>query len=427
MMFSAKCNYPKLKTNLRLTVNRLKLLEKKKTELALKSRKEIADYIQAGKEDRARIRVEHVVREDYMVEGMEILEMFCDMLLARFGIIERVNAMDPSIEEAVASIIWTEPRLSADIPELLIISKNLMARYGKEYHAACKANTLNVVNDKLMRKLSIYSPPKMLVENYMVEIAKSFNVAFQPDPLLLLGEDGGVPLDDLIGLGVDYKLPPPNGGSGGHGYPPPGGNSGGYPPPSGGYPPPGGSGGGGMAYPAGSPASASGSGPFSPVGGVAVLPTNPPGPSGASAYPYNQGFTSPGVGQAPPVPSMAPVGSIPGQPGQPAQGGFNIPPENGGHPAGPTQSVTSPPTYSEKSHPPNYSSLNVRNNLSSEPDGDIPSLPEIPGDGLNLPSVPSSANPGASPRAPGAGDPTTPGDIDFDDLAARFEKLKKKK
>ena len=41
-MFSSGPNYNKLKTNLRLAINRLKLLEKKKTEMALKSRKEIA-------------------------------------------------------------------------------------------------------------------------------------------------------------------------------------------------------------------------------------------------------------------------------------------------------------------------------------------------------------------------------------------------
>ena len=62
---------------------RLKLLEKKKTELALKSRKEIADYVSSGKTERAKIRVEHIIREDYLVEAMEILEMYCDLLLAR--------------------------------------------------------------------------------------------------------------------------------------------------------------------------------------------------------------------------------------------------------------------------------------------------------------------------------------------------------
>ena len=79
----------KLKTNLRLSINRLKLLEKKKTELALKSRKEIADYIAQGKAERAKIRVEHIIREDYLVEAMELIEMFCDLLLARFGLIQQ--------------------------------------------------------------------------------------------------------------------------------------------------------------------------------------------------------------------------------------------------------------------------------------------------------------------------------------------------
>ena len=41
-------------------------------ELSLKSRKEIADYIAANKADRARIRVEHIIREDNFVEAMEM-------------------------------------------------------------------------------------------------------------------------------------------------------------------------------------------------------------------------------------------------------------------------------------------------------------------------------------------------------------------
>lgn len=92
-MFSSAPNYNKLKTNLRLACNRLKLLEKKKTETNQKARKEIAgifcafsklllhfdnalvillfllftilpDFISIGKPDRARIRVESIIRED---------------------------------------------------------------------------------------------------------------------------------------------------------------------------------------------------------------------------------------------------------------------------------------------------------------------------------------------------------------------------
>ena len=87
-MFGNNVRYQKLTTNLRLAVNRLKLLEKKKTELAVKARKEIADYLSAGKTERAKIRVEHIIREDYMVEAMELIEMYCDLLVARMGLLQ---------------------------------------------------------------------------------------------------------------------------------------------------------------------------------------------------------------------------------------------------------------------------------------------------------------------------------------------------
>jgi vacuolar protein sorting-associated protein IST1 len=90
-MFSSGPNYVKLKTHLRLAINRLKLLEKKKTELAQKARKEIADYIAAGKSERAKIRVEQIIREDYLVEAMEIVEMYCDLILARFGLVQQMK------------------------------------------------------------------------------------------------------------------------------------------------------------------------------------------------------------------------------------------------------------------------------------------------------------------------------------------------
>lgn len=61
-MFSSGPNYTKLKTHLRLAMNRLKLSEKKKSELTQKSRREIADFIQAGKTERAKIRVEQIIR-----------------------------------------------------------------------------------------------------------------------------------------------------------------------------------------------------------------------------------------------------------------------------------------------------------------------------------------------------------------------------
>ena len=158
------------------------MLEKKKTEMALKSRKEIADYIQGGKPERAKIRVEHIIREDYLVEAMEIVEMFCDLLLARFGLIQQMKNLDDGLAEAISSLIWVAPRLQADIQELKIVSDQLVAKYGKPYALACRENAVGTVSEKLMHKMSVQAPPKLTVEKYLIEIAKYYNVDYQPDP-----------------------------------------------------------------------------------------------------------------------------------------------------------------------------------------------------------------------------------------------------
>ena len=64
------------------------------------------------------LQVEHIVREDYLVEAMEVIELYCDLLLARFGMLEQMMYCEESIAEAVATLIWVTPRLSADCQEL---------------------------------------------------------------------------------------------------------------------------------------------------------------------------------------------------------------------------------------------------------------------------------------------------------------------
>uniref|UniRef100_A0A2K6B4R2 IST1 homolog n=1 Tax=Macaca nemestrina TaxID=9545 RepID=A0A2K6B4R2_MACNE len=176
----------RLRVNLRLVINRLKLLEKKKTELAQKARKEIADYLAAGKDERARIRVEHIIREDYLVEAMEILELYCDLLLARFGLIQSMKELDSGLAESVSTLIWAAPRLQSEVAELKIVADQLCAKYSKEYGKLCRTNQIGTVNDRLMHKLSVEAPPKILVERYLIEIAKNYNVPYEPDSVVMV-------------------------------------------------------------------------------------------------------------------------------------------------------------------------------------------------------------------------------------------------
>ncbi|XP_017671657.1 PREDICTED: IST1 homolog isoform X2 [Lepidothrix coronata] len=185
MMLGSGFKAERLRVNLRLVINRLKLLEKKKTELAQKARKEIADYLAAGKDERARIRVEHIIREDYLVEAMEILELYCDLLLARFGLIQSMKELDSGLAEAVSTLIWAAPRLQSEVAELKIVADQLCAKYSKEYGKLCRTNQIGTVNDRLMHKLSVEAPPKILVERYLIEIAKNYNVPYEPDSVVM--------------------------------------------------------------------------------------------------------------------------------------------------------------------------------------------------------------------------------------------------
>lgn len=178
-------DYPKLKTNLNLIMHRLKLVEKKKMELNQKARKTIGDFLHAGKVDRARIRVEQIIREDYIVEAMDLIESYCDFLLSRFGQIQASEVVDEGLAAAVSSLIWVSPFFDNDVPELKVIADQLGRRYGKQYVLAVKDNQLKTVNETLMKKMSVQVPPKVLVEKYLVEIAKDQKIDYKPDPRIL--------------------------------------------------------------------------------------------------------------------------------------------------------------------------------------------------------------------------------------------------
>lgn len=93
--------------------------------------------------------------------------------------------MDQGLQEALATIMWSTPRLQAEVPEFKVVSKHLNSKYGKDWAQKCLSNADHHVNEKVMLRLGVQAPPKALVERYMVEIAKSYKVEFLPDASVL--------------------------------------------------------------------------------------------------------------------------------------------------------------------------------------------------------------------------------------------------
>nr|NP_001261486.1 Ist1, isoform E [Drosophila melanogaster]AGB94181.1 Ist1, isoform E [Drosophila melanogaster] len=384
-MFSSGPNYNKLKTNLRLALNRLKLLEKKKAELTQKSRKEIADYLATGKTERARIRVEHIIREDYLVEAMEMVEMYCDLLLARFGLITQMKELDTGIAEPVASLVWVCPRLQSDIAELKIISDIFVTKYGPQFAEQSRTATgEHYVSEKLMHKLTLQAPPKLLVENYLIAIAKNYNIEYEPDPQVMQEDQPQQP--HLIDLSDRNNL---SGGGGAGG--------GGAAPPQMGF----------IGYPA--------------------MPALPDMPMPPSAKPFNYppfgGGGGGGGGGAP-----AGAYALPHPVQAPPPFAYNIPPNQP-----PTHAVLPAKCAEEKDLNTNFIDREANNtDGSGSPDENIllppgnPTLPSAP-PALDFPSLPNVPN--DLPDIPGAGaeKKNDEDEIDFDDLSRRFENLKKRK
>jgi hypothetical protein len=76
--------------------------------------------------------VEHVIREMNLWAAYEILELFCEFILARVPILESEKECPRELREAIASIIFAAPRCS-EVPDLLQIKNLFGTKYGKEF------------------------------------------------------------------------------------------------------------------------------------------------------------------------------------------------------------------------------------------------------------------------------------------------------
>ncbi|KAF7302637.1 hypothetical protein HMN09_00898200 [Mycena chlorophos] len=171
-------NGPKAKVQLRLSVQRLRTLQQKKEAQAKAARRDIASLLERGKVETARIKTESVINEDIHVELLELLELYCELLLARFGLLEQTaREPDPGIAEAVASVIHGAPR--TELKELHVLRDILMHKYGREFSVAVMEDR-KLVSDRVLRKLVNDMPSEALVDAYLYEIAKGYGVDWTP-------------------------------------------------------------------------------------------------------------------------------------------------------------------------------------------------------------------------------------------------------
>lgn len=169
---------------------------KNKRENHLKQlKRELAQLLESGQDQTARIRVEHVVREEKTIAAYDLIDIYCELIVARLPIIESQKNCPIDLKEAVTSVVFATPRC-ADIPELQDVRKHFTAKYGKEFvNAALELRPDCGVSRMLVEKLSANAPDGQTKLKILTAIAEEHNVEWDPKSF---GEKESKPYDDLL-------------------------------------------------------------------------------------------------------------------------------------------------------------------------------------------------------------------------------------
>lgn len=161
-----------------MAVHRINLANNKKTTQVKHAKREIADLLGIHKDEKARIKVEHIIREDFTIEGYEILELLCELMHERIRQITNAKECPDELREAASSLIWAAHNV--DIDELREVANQLTKKFGSKFSKAALNNENNVVNDRLFQKLSYRPPSAYLVIKYLEEIARTYDIDWEP-------------------------------------------------------------------------------------------------------------------------------------------------------------------------------------------------------------------------------------------------------
>ncbi|KAK9697209.1 hypothetical protein RND81_08G021500 [Saponaria officinalis] len=171
----------KCKTALNLAKSRIKLMKNKKDSQLRQMRREVSQLLQNRQDQTARIRVEHVVREEKMLAAYEMIEIYCELIVARLPIIESQKNCPLDLKEAITSLIFAEPRCG-DIPELQDIRKHFTAKYGKDFStAAIELHPACGVSRILVEKLSVKAPDGPEKVKILKGIAEEYSIQWEPN------------------------------------------------------------------------------------------------------------------------------------------------------------------------------------------------------------------------------------------------------
>ena len=129
--------------------------------------------------DKARIRIESVIRKQREMAAEEILELMVDLLLERISLISSEKTMPADISETVQTVVWASSRTQID--ELKAVKEQLLLRYGPQIAKEQKGGGRRV-NANVESRLVSAPPTEAEKLAEFESIAKEYEVRWWPPP-----------------------------------------------------------------------------------------------------------------------------------------------------------------------------------------------------------------------------------------------------
>ncbi|XP_058768773.1 uncharacterized protein LOC131642546 [Vicia villosa] len=170
----------KFKPTVNLAISRLAVLKNQRNVRLRQNRSDVLQLLQLpDHHKRALLRVEHVIKEQNMLDVYDEIEGYLNLLIERIHLIAQERECPDELQEAASGILFAASRCG-DFPEIQEIRAILTSRFGKEFASrAIELRNNCKVSLKIVTKLSTRMPSLESRMKVLKEIASENNITLQ--------------------------------------------------------------------------------------------------------------------------------------------------------------------------------------------------------------------------------------------------------
>ncbi|KAJ1297887.1 hypothetical protein BS78_01G412300 [Paspalum vaginatum] len=168
----------KVKSLVKLAAARLAVVRRPRLGRRNIARSDVGQLLSIGHLDRALLRAEQVIEENDMLEALDIIELYCKILIEQAAQLDNPKECSEELKEAAAGLMFASARCG-DLPELLDARAILADKFGRDFARAAKEGDHGVVDPTLVRNLSGERPSLEQKRRLAKEIAAENDILLE--------------------------------------------------------------------------------------------------------------------------------------------------------------------------------------------------------------------------------------------------------